>query len=92
MYLCHFKPVSRVLVDSGVLLETRGAQGFLLKEETDLSIEEIGRVTGVSRETAKSRLRYALNKLRSDLGRSLPDAGPVGHAGGEADGFAGDMS
>ena len=65
---------------------------FLLKEETDLSIEEIGRVTGVSRETAKSRLRYAMKKLRSDLGRSLPDAGPVGHAGSRADGFAGETS
>jgi RNA polymerase sigma-70 factor, ECF subfamily len=41
---------------------------FLLYEESGLSLEEIGSITGVSMETAKSRLRYALNKLRSALG------------------------
>ena len=41
---------------------------FLLYEESGLSLEEIGTITGVSMETAKSRLRYALNKLRSALG------------------------
>jgi RNA polymerase sigma-70 factor (ECF subfamily) len=40
---------------------------FLLYEETGLSLEEIGRVTGVAMETAKSRLRYALAKLRAAL-------------------------
>ena len=40
---------------------------FLLYEETGLGLEEIGRVTGVAMETAKSRLRYALGKLRSAL-------------------------
>lgn len=40
---------------------------FLLYEETGLSLEEIGKVTGVAMETAKSRLRYALGKLRAAL-------------------------
>lgn len=40
---------------------------FLLYEETGLGLEEIGRVTGVAMETAKSRLRYALSKLRGAL-------------------------
>jgi RNA polymerase sigma-70 factor (ECF subfamily) len=40
---------------------------FLLKEEGDLSLEEIAEVTGVGRETVKSRLRYALVKLREEL-------------------------
>ena len=40
---------------------------FLLHEETGLGLEDIGRVTGVAMETAKSRLRYALSKLRSAL-------------------------
>jgi len=40
---------------------------FLLYEESGLSLEEIGQVTGVSMETAKSRLRYALAKLRSSM-------------------------
>jgi RNA polymerase sigma factor (sigma-70 family) len=42
-------------------------EAFLLQQEGELSIEEIGSVTGVSRETAKSRLRYALAKLRASL-------------------------
>jgi RNA polymerase sigma-70 factor (ECF subfamily) len=40
---------------------------FLLKEESGLSLEEIAAVTGVGRETVKSRLRYAVNKLRQFL-------------------------
>jgi len=45
-------------------------EAFLLQQEGDLSVEEIGAATGVSRETAKSRLRYALAKLRASLGES----------------------
>jgi RNA polymerase sigma-70 factor (ECF subfamily) len=40
---------------------------FLLYEESGLSLEEIGHITGVSMETAKSRLRYALAKLRAAM-------------------------
>lgn len=40
---------------------------FLLYEETGLGLEDIGRITGVAMETAKSRLRYALSKLRGAL-------------------------
>ena len=40
---------------------------FVLHEETGLSLEEIGELTGVGMETAKSRLRYALAKLRQGL-------------------------
>jgi RNA polymerase sigma-70 factor, ECF subfamily len=45
---------------------------YLLHEESDLSLEEIARVTGVGAETAKSRLRYAVNKLKAAL--SLAEA------------------
>jgi RNA polymerase sigma-70 factor (ECF subfamily) len=45
--------------------DQRGA--FLLRVENGLGIEEIGEVMGVGRETAKSRLRYALEKLRAGL-------------------------
>jgi RNA polymerase sigma-70 factor, ECF subfamily len=41
---------------------------FLLYEESGLSLEEIGEITGVGMETAKSRLRYAVGKLRKSLG------------------------
>jgi len=40
---------------------------FLLHEEAGLSIDQIAHVTGVNRETAKSRLRYAVNKLRAAI-------------------------
>jgi RNA polymerase sigma-70 factor (ECF subfamily) len=40
---------------------------YLLHEESGLSVEEIARVTGVGAETAKSRLRYAVNKLKAAL-------------------------
>lgn len=42
-------------------------EAFLLKEEGGMSLEEIGSITGVGRETVKSRLRYALAKLRQEL-------------------------
>jgi RNA polymerase sigma-70 factor (ECF subfamily) len=40
---------------------------LLLRLEQELTLEEIGEVTGVGRETAKSRLRYAMDKLRARL-------------------------
>ena len=40
---------------------------LLLKLETGLKLEDIGRATGVSKETVKSRLRYAVNKLKQVL-------------------------
>ena len=40
---------------------------FVLHEEAGLNLEEIGELTGVGMETAKSRLRYALGKLRQSL-------------------------
>lgn len=43
---------------------------FLLREEAHLTVDEIARVTGVNRETAKSRLRYAVRKLKAALAES----------------------
>jgi RNA polymerase sigma-70 factor (ECF subfamily) len=40
---------------------------YLLHEESELSLEEIARITGVGPETAKSRLRYAVGKLKAAL-------------------------
>ncbi len=37
---------------------------FLLHEEGGLGVDDIAAVTGCNRETAKSRLRYAMKKLR----------------------------
>lgn len=46
---------------------------FLLHEESGLSIEHIAYVTDVNRETAKSRLRYAVKKLRAALSDPAED-------------------
>ena len=42
-------------------------EAFLLHEEGGLSLEQIAEVTGAGRETVKSRLRYALDKLREGM-------------------------
>jgi RNA polymerase sigma-70 factor (ECF subfamily) len=39
----------------------------LLRLEQELTLEEIGTITGAGRETVKSRLRYAMDKLRARL-------------------------
>ena len=39
----------------------------MLRLEQELTLEEIAEITGVGRETVKSRLRYALDKLREKL-------------------------
>ena len=45
---------------------------FILHEESGLNLEEISRMTGVAMETAKSRLRYAIGKLRRALQQHHP--------------------
>ena len=42
-------------------------EAFLLQAEAGMSVQDIARTTGVSFETAKSRLRYARGKLRQQL-------------------------
>lgn len=49
-------------------------EAFLLKEEGDLDFGEIGVILGCGRETAKSRFRLAVGKLRTLLGMG-PGAG-----------------
>ncbi len=43
-------------------------KAFLLQQEAGLSLAEIAIEEGVGRETIKSRLRYAINKLKDRLG------------------------
>ncbi len=42
-------------------------EAFLMAEESGMGLDEIANATGVGRETAKSRLRYALDRLRRCL-------------------------
>ena len=48
-------------------LPSEQRDAFLLHEEAGLGLEDIARIAGVGRETVKSRLRYALKKLRTAL-------------------------
>ena len=42
-------------------------EAFLMQQEGGMSVAEIAEATGVPEETAKSRLRYAVTKLRAAL-------------------------
>lgn len=57
------RQVEALLSAIGELPEAQ-REALLLKEESGMSLDEIAEVTGVNRETVKSRLRYAVNKLR----------------------------
>ena len=54
-----------LLAIDGLPAEQREA--FLLKEESGLSLEQIAVMVSTGRETIKSRLRYAMKKLRELL-------------------------
>jgi RNA polymerase sigma-70 factor, ECF subfamily len=82
----HQRPdrVAEFLEQQSALLAALGAlpqeqrEAFLLHEETGLTIEEIARVTDVGLETAKSRLRYAIRKLKKSLlPTQIPEAQPL---------------
>jgi RNA polymerase sigma factor (sigma-70 family) len=47
---------------------------FLLHHEDGITLDEISRALGIGFETAKSRLRYALSKLRTCMGAHLEAA------------------
>jgi RNA polymerase sigma-70 factor, ECF subfamily len=47
-------------------------EAFLLHQEGEMTVEDIAATTGVGRETAKSRLRYALARLRTSLREEQP--------------------
>ncbi len=43
-------------------------QAFLLKYDAGMNNEDIANITGTNQETAKSRVRYALNYIRKQMG------------------------
>lgn len=65
--LIERKALAQELVKHIEALPAAQRETFLMSEEGELTLEEIAAATGVNRETAKSRLRYALNKLRAGL-------------------------
>lgn len=59
--------MAQALLDALAGLPVEQRECFLLQVEADMSLSEIAAATGVSEETAKSRLRYARAKLRKAL-------------------------
>ena len=55
---------ARALLDAIEQLPEDQREAFLMQADGDMSVEEIAAATGVSFETAKSRLRYARTKLK----------------------------
>ncbi len=58
---------AKALLDAIEQLPEDQREAFLLQAEGDMSVEEIAVAIGVTFETAKSRLRYARNKLKTLL-------------------------
>ena len=58
---------AQALLDALADLPAVQREAFLLQAEGGLSLNEIAAATGVSMETAKSRLRYARARLRETL-------------------------
>jgi RNA polymerase sigma-70 factor (ECF subfamily) len=61
------RELARRLLEQLQALPEAQREAFLLQQEGGMSVEEIAEATGVTRETAKSRLRYAFAKLRRGL-------------------------
>jgi RNA polymerase sigma-70 factor (ECF subfamily) len=76
--VAEFAEQQSALLAAVAALPQEQREAFLLREETGLTVEEIARITDVPVETAKSRLRYAIRKLKDAL-RPVqePDALPV---------------
>lgn len=64
---CAQSELAEKLCAAIAALPSEQRDAFLLYEEAGLTIDEIGRVTGVPLETAKSRLRYAVAKLKKAM-------------------------
>lgn len=63
----HLKRFTSRLLELVHELPQAQREAFLLREEAGFSVDEIADITGVNPETAKSRLRYAVAKLRQGL-------------------------
>ena len=63
----HLKRLASRLLELLDRLPAVQREAFLLREEGGFSVEEIAEVMDVNPETAKSRLRYAVAKLRRGL-------------------------
>lgn len=62
---------ANAIIDVIESLPAAQRETLMLKLESDMSVEEIASATNVERETAKSRLRYALSKIRKQFSQQI---------------------
>jgi len=65
--LAQSRQQARRLVELVAALPAAQREVFLMHEEGGLNLEQIAAATGANREAVKSRLRYALAKLRDGM-------------------------
>ncbi|WP_233171770.1 sigma-70 family RNA polymerase sigma factor [Dyella sp. ASV21] len=65
--LAHSAALGKALLDAIRQLPLPQREAFLMRAEGGLSVDDIAFATGVNRETAKSRLRYAQQRLREAM-------------------------
>jgi RNA polymerase sigma-70 factor, ECF subfamily len=63
----HNDDLRHALLDAIQQLPLPQREAFLLRAEGGLRVDDIAAITGVTRETAKSRLRYAQRRLREAM-------------------------
>ena len=67
-----WRDAGRRLLDCLEALPVPQRAVFLLHHEDGLSVDELAQALELGFETAKSRLRYAMSKLRACMGAYLP--------------------
>ncbi len=70
--LAFWRAAGQRLIDCLEGLPLAQKSAFLLHHEDGLSVDELARALEVGFETAKTRLRYAMSRLRTCMGAYLP--------------------
>jgi RNA polymerase sigma factor (sigma-70 family) len=73
--LAFWRAAGQRLLDCLEGLPLAQKSAFLLHHEDGLSVDELARALEVGFETAKTRLRYAMSRLRACMGAYLPARG-----------------
>jgi RNA polymerase sigma-70 factor (ECF subfamily) len=76
--------IRKRLADAVQTLPDEQREVFLLRQLSGLSFREIADTVGIPENTVKSRMRYALEKLRAELGDLHDRGGANGSAGKSA--------
>lgn len=66
-HIAHDAQNAQALLAAIAELPALQREAFLMKAEGDMSLEEIAEATGSAREAVKSRLRYAMRRLRQAM-------------------------